>query len=402
NTNDEKQFEKHFKLILEEIKNSDDLILFIDNLHLIFDNKKTTGIIDAENVLKLMLAEAKLHCIVAITFDKYEEHIKKDPVFKSHCEEVFIEEPSMTDCISILYGLINRFELNFNDSSLFMAAQLSNHYIRNGFLPAKAIHLINEACQNVRDNELHAINQLERQMLLELDVTPTALSQEIDETSKQVNEPIKLRNKTEKEYFYELELNKLRSQLEKHQFEITQAAQGTNFGLLVEENEERKERLLLIGVLRPNSIMEIVSRLTEISISNLITIEKDCVLKLNEYLHTKIVGQDDAIENVVNVLKNRTELLRQNQLIGYFLFLGPIGVGKSELTKALTLYLFHSIKSMIYLDMSDYTESNTIDQFIFIYLSDYAYSQQDNQLTKTVQQLPYATIFCLMELRKHI
>lgn len=426
------EFEERLKSVLKEIESSNGgIILFIDEIHLVLGAGKAEGAMDAANLLKPMLARGELRCIGATTLDEYRKYIEKDPAFERRFQQVMVKEPSVADCVSILRGLKDRYESHFGvrilDSALVIAAQLSNRYITNRFLPDKAIDLIDEACASIRvqlDSQPEIIDQLERREL-QLDVEATALSQEKDEASKQrlkqVKEelskireelkPLKLKHKAEKERVEEL--RKLKQKMENLQVKMAQAEREKNLALvadmkygaipdlekkiaetehrITEENRQQQDRLLT-EVVGPNAIAEIVSRWTGIPVSKLSQTERDRLLKLSEHLHKKVVGQDEAVESVAEaVLRSRAGLSRSNQPIGSFLFLGPTGVGKTELAKTLALELFDSTKSMIRIDMSEYTESHSVARLIGA-PPGYVGFEQGGQLTEAVRRQPYAVI----------
>jgi ATP-dependent Clp protease ATP-binding subunit ClpB len=426
------EFEERLKSVLKEIESSNGgIILFIDEIHLVLGAGKADGAMDAANLLKPMLARGELRCIGATTLDEYRKYIEKDPAFERRFQQVMVKEPNVADCVSILRGLKDRYESHFGvrilDSALVIAAQLSNRYITNRFLPDKAIDLIDEACASIRvqlDSQPEIIDQLERREL-QLDVEATALSQEKDEASKQrlkqVKEelakireelkPLKLRHKAEKERVDEL--RKLKQKLENLQVKMAQAEREKNLALvadmkygaipdlekkiaetehrITEENKQQQDRLLT-EIVGPNAIAEIVSRWTGIPVSKLSQTERERLLKLSEHLHEKVVGQEEAVDSVAEaVLRSRAGLSRANQPIGSFLFLGPTGVGKTELAKTLALELFDSAKSMIRIDMSEYTESHSVARLIGA-PPGYVGFEQGGQLTEAVRRQPYAVI----------
>lgn len=426
------EFEERLKSVLKEIENSNGgIILFIDEIHLVLGAGRADGAMDAANLLKPMLARGELRCIGATTLDEYRKYIEKDPAFERRFQQVMVKEPTVADCVSILRGLKDRYETHFGvrilDSALVIAAQLSNRYITNRFLPDKAIDLIDEACASIRvqlDSQPEIIDQLERREL-QLDVEATALSQEKDEASKQrlkqVKEelakireelkPLKLRHKAEKERVDEL--RKLRQKLETLQLKMAHAEREKNLALvadmkygaipdlekkiaetehrITEENKQQQDRLLT-EIVGPNAIAEIVSRWTGIPVSKLSQTERERLLKLSEHLHKSVIGQNDAVDSVAEaVLRSRAGLSRSNQPIGSFLFLGPTGVGKTELAKTLALELFDSTKSMIRIDMSEYTESHSVARLIGA-PPGYVGFEQGGQLTEAVRRQPYAVI----------
>ncbi|CAF1153160.1 unnamed protein product [Rotaria sordida] len=417
-TSHRNELKERLKSILKQIKKfNGGIILFIDKIDLLFDVANQEGIIDAVNILISMLAVGELHCIGTINFHKYKKYNEKDSIFERYFQKIFIKELSVDDCLSILRSLKHHYEVLFGvqifDSALVMAAQLSNCYIKNRVLPVKAIDLINEACVNGHvqiHSRSNAINKLKRQKH-RLHVQAKSLSKEkkvvLKRCLKQVEKELKslkLKNKHENQRLDEL--RKLKKELSNSQVIMAQAEDEKNLTLvtnmkdeiisdikkkiaeieqqITKENKQQQDRLL-IGVVEPNIIIEIVNQWTEISITKLSETEYDRLLKLNENLHKKIIGQDDAINCVITSLINRVDISRENEPIGTFLFLGPNGVGKRELANSLGLELFNSIKSIISIDMNEYTESNSIIRFIDK-LSNYVSFEQDSQLTETVQK----------------
>ena len=426
------EFEERLKSVLKEIESSNGgIILFIDEIHLVLGAGKAEGAMDAANLLKPMLARGELRCIGATTLDEYRKYIEKDPAFERRFQQVLVKEPTVADCVSILRGLKDRYESHFGvrilDSALVIAAHLSDRYITDRCLPDKAIDLIVEACASIRvqlDSQPEIIDQLERREL-QLDVEATALAQEKDDASKQrlkqVKEelakireelkPLKMRHRAEKERVDEL--RKLKQKLENLQVKMAQAEREKNLALvadmkygaipdlekkiaetehrITEENKQQQDRLLT-EVVGPNAIAEIVSRWTGIPVSKLSQTERDRLLQLSEHLHKSVIGQDDAVDSVAEaVLRSRAGLSRSNQPIGSFLFLGPTGVGKTELAKTLALELFDSTKSMIRIDMSEYTESHSVARLIGA-PPGYVGFEQGGQLTEAVRRQPYSVI----------
>ncbi|CAF3940191.1 unnamed protein product [Rotaria sordida] len=359
------KFEKRFISVLKEIKSlNGEIILFIDEIHLVVHANDT---MDSTKLFKSMLIDGEFRCIGATTVDKYKTYIEEDPVFEKYFQQVLVEEISVDNCVSILRSVKDRCESYFGvqilDTTLVKAAKLSSRYIKNQFLPYKALYLINQAsemaCQRA-NSQPKPIDQLEYEEL-QLNVKTTKISEEKNST---------LPSDMEYETIPNLEKRIVEKQ-----------------DKIVEENIQEKDQLLNI-IVQPNIIFEIVSRLTNISQSELSRIEDDDLLNLSEHLCRKIIGQKEAINSVVTVLKNRVQVSRKNQPFASFLFLGPTGVGKTELAKILALRLFGSIESINHINMNKYSESHSIANLIQI--------KQDNvvcgQLIEEVQNQLYNVI----------
>ncbi|CAF3793201.1 unnamed protein product [Rotaria sp. Silwood1] len=359
------EFEKRFISVLKEIKSlNGEIILFVDEIHLVVHAKDT---MDSTKLFKSMLIDGEFRCIGATTIDKYKTYIEEDPVFEKYFQQVLVKEISVDDCVSILRSVKDRCESHFGvqilDTTLVNAAKLSSRYIKNQFLPNKAFYLINEACLMAcqrANSQPKLIDQLEYEKL-QLNVEATKISEE-----KKSTLPSDMEYET---------IPNLEKRIVEKQDKIT------------EENKQEEDRLLNI-IVQPNIIFEIVSRLTNISQSELSRIEDDDLLNLSEHLCRKIIGQKDAINSVVTVFKNRVQISRKNQPIASFLFLGPIGVGKTELAKILALGLFGSIESINHINMNKYIESHSTANLIHI--------KQDNvvcgKLIEDVQNQLYNVI----------
>ncbi|CAM4773244.1 unnamed protein product [Rotaria magnacalcarata] len=417
-TSDRDELNEYLELILKELKQfNGDIILFIDKIDLLFDVENQEGIINAVNILKSMLAVRDLHCIGTTNFDKYKKYISKDSTLKSYFQMIFIKELSVDDSLSILSSLKHHFELDFGvqifDSALVMAAQLSNRYLKGRLSSLTAIDLINEACLDAYvhiSSRYNVINELQCQkhrLYIDAKLLRKEKKKEVKRHLKQVNEELKLlelKNKNENECFDSL--RKLKEKLENWQVKMAQAEDDKNLSmvtnisieiisdiekktieiehLITEENKKKQERQLR-GFVEPNDIIEIVSQWTGISRTKLFVTEHDRLFKLNEILHKKIIGQDDAIDSIITCLINRAEISRENERIGTFLFLGPNGVGKRKLAKTLGLELFNLAKSICFMDMNEYTESDSVIRFIDK-LSNCASFVEDNQSTEIVQK----------------
>lgn len=432
------EFEERLKSVLKEVKKSDGrIILFIDEIHMIVGAGKTEGSMDAGNLLKPMLARGELHCIGATTLDEYRQNFEKDKALERRFQRVVVNEPSVVDTISILRGLKERYEIhhsvNIHDNALVAAATLSDRYITDRFLPDKAIDLVDEACATIKVemNSLPTeLDQVSRK-LMQFEIEEAALKKESDEVSKkrlailqaeladlreetnslrakwgiEKDEAEKLRSKRE-------ELDDARRQLEdaESNYDLERAAvlrhgsipqMEKELEALEKENAERREKEghLVQEAVTENEIAVVVGRLTGIPVTKLVEGERDKLLKLDETLHKRVIGQDEAVESVTNaVLRSRAGLQSQNRPIGSFLFLGPTGVGKTELAKALAESLFDSEDHMVRIDMSEYMEKFSVSRLIGAPPGYIGY-EEGGQLTEAVRRSPY-TIILLDEIEK--
>lgn len=426
------EFEERLKAVLGEIKNSNgQIILFIDELHTIVGAGKTDGAMDAGNLLKPMLARGELHCIGATTLNEYRTYIEKDPALERRFQTVMVDEPTVEDTISILRGLKERYEVfhgvKINDNALISAAVLSNRYITDRFLPDKAIDLIDEACATIRtemDSMPTELDVISRK-IIQLEIEETALRKENDSISKEHLEEIQKELSELREKFsamkarWENEKNditavqKLREEIETVNIEIERAERGVNcdtnkaaelkYGRLpklqkeLEQLEKQAEADMEKGRLLRDKVTEdeiaaIVCRWTGIPVSKLMEGEKEKILSLGDLLHKRVIGQNEAVEKVSEaILRSRAGIQDPDRPIGSFLFLGPTGVGKTELAKALSEILFDSERSMIRIDMSEYMEKFSVSRLIGA-PPGYVGYDEGGQLTEAVRRKPYSVI----------
>jgi ATP-dependent Clp protease ATP-binding subunit ClpB len=421
------EFEERLKAVLNEVSKAEGrIVLFIDEMHTIVGAGKAEGAIDAGNMLKPMLARGELHCIGATTLNEYRQNIEKDAALERRFQTVLVDQPNVEDTISILRGLRERFEIhhgvNIRDEALVNAAVLSNRYISDRFLPDKAIDLVDEACAMIRtelDSMPSELDEISRRVL-QLEIEETALKQEKDKSSQDRLESLRkdlgnardkmetIKRKWENERKGIDNVRILREQIESTRAEMERAKRAYDLNLVAElkhgklptleaeleelENADKNEDAILKEEVTAEEIADIVARWTGVPVTKLIEGEREKILRLQSILHERVIGQNEAVDSVAEaIMRARAGIKDPNRPIGSFLFLGPTGVGKTELAKTLAESLFDSEDNVVRIDMSEYMEKHSVARLIGA-PPGYVGYEEGGQLTEAVRRKPYSVI----------